>query len=265
MGRTGASLTASGSRSFSSKDLLALAGPIGDLNKPRIQVATEKLHELFMALRISEIRENCEPYQPDTFLQALRYEPGYIRILSSHYINLFFREVNPIFEGNQQHDAHELLVCLLNNIRETFQLLVQHRETQFGQSNGEVSDQNVDQSTSDFQSGKRSIRKSCKKKKSISRGSSSCLPPLNVNGISASIKPVENGHLETNESNGEAIAPHIPESKKCFISEDFEGISLLRTTCLECEHVTERKETFCDICVPIDTSGKGIKLKICLK
>lgn len=36
-----------------------------------------------------------------------------------------------------------------------------------------------------------------------------------------------------------------------FISEDFQGVTLLRTTCLECEQVTERKETFCDICVPI--------------
>jgi ubiquitin carboxyl-terminal hydrolase 1 len=38
-----------------------------------------------------------------------------------------------------------------------------------------------------------------------------------------------------------------------FISEHFEGVSLLRTTCLECEQVTQRKETFCDICVPITT------------
>lgn len=69
----------------------------------------------------------------------------------------------------------------------------------------------------------------------------------------------ENGHAEFPESNGD-IGSHRPESKKCFISEDFEGVSLLRTTCLECEHVTERKETFCDICVPIDidrSSEKG--------
>jgi ubiquitin carboxyl-terminal hydrolase 1 len=33
--------------------------------------------------------------------------------------------VNPIFEGNQQHDAHELLVCLLDNIRETCEQLRQ--------------------------------------------------------------------------------------------------------------------------------------------
>ena len=69
----------------------------------------------------------------------------------------------------------------------------------------------------------------------------------------------ENGHAEFPESNGD-ISSHRLESKKCFISEDFEGISLLRTTCLECEHVTERKETFCDICVPIDidrSSEKG--------
>ena len=236
LGRTGVSLTSSSSRSSSSKDLLALAGPTVEANKPHIQIATEKLHELFMALRASEAKENTEPYQPDAFLQALR-------------------EVNPIFEGNQQQDAHELLVCLLDNIRETFQLLVRHRESQFGQSNGGFPDFTADHSTTDVKSessssGKRSMRKR-KKKKFPSKGSSICLVQPNANGITTTARPYENGHAEFAESNGE-IGMRKPESKKCFISEDFEGVSLLRTTCLECEHVTERKETFCDICVPID-------------
>ncbi|XP_012289021.1 ubiquitin carboxyl-terminal hydrolase 1 [Orussus abietinus] len=245
LGRSGVSLMASGSRSWSSKDLLALAGPAGESNKPRIQVATEKLHELFMALRVAEVRESSEPYQPDAFLQALR-------------------EVNPIFEGNQQQDAHELLVCLLDNIRETFQLLVRHREYQFGQSNGGASDFNTVARSTDVQSdsgaSKRGIRKSWKKKKVSVRGSTSLLSQPNVNGVTVPPRPLENGHAESVESNGDVLgASHRLESKKCFISEDFEGISLLRTTCLECEHVTERKETFCDICVPIDTDRSNEK------
>lgn len=243
LGRTDVSLTSSSSRSWSSKDLLALAGPTVEANKSHIQIATEKLHELFMALRASETRENSEPYQPDAFLQALR-------------------EVNPIFEGNQQQDAHELLVCLLDNIRETFQLLVRHRESQFGQSNGGFPDFTADHSTTDVSSessgsGKRSIRKR-KKKKFPSRGSSICLVQPNANGVATSARPYENGHAEFAESNGE-IGTRKPESKKCFISEDFEGVSLLRTTCLECEQVTERKETFCDICVPIDIDRSNEK------
>jgi len=183
-----------------------------------------------------------------------------------HYFIECYREVNPIFEGNQQQDAHELLVCLLDNIRETFQLLVRHRESQFGQSNGGFPDFTMDHSTVDAQSesnsnsGKRSIRKSRKKKKITSRGSSVSLVQPNANGVAISARPYENGHAEFSESNGE-IGMRKPESKKCFISEDFEGVSLLRTTCLECEHVTERKETFCDIYVPIDIDRSNEKSK----
>lgn len=170
-------------------------------------------------------------------------------------ISLLFRDVNPIFEGNQQQDAHELLVCLLDNIRETFQLLVRHRESQFGQNNGGLVDFSTehlaDMHTESNNSNKRSICKSRKKKKITTLGSSLCLVHSNLNGVSASSRPYENGHAESLESNGD-ISSRRPESKKCFISEDFEGVSLLQTTCLECEHVTERKETFCDICVPID-------------
>lgn len=167
--------------------------------------------------------------------------------------------MNPIFEGNQQQDAHELLVCLLDNIRETFQLLVRHRESRFGQSNGGLPDFIANHPAGDAQSesssgsGKKCIRKSRKKKKITSRGSSVCLVQSDANGVTTSARPYENGHAElTSTTSNCETGMRKPESKQCFISEDFEGISLLRTTCLECEHVTERKETFCDICVPID-------------
>lgn len=250
MGRTNVSLTSSGNRSWSNKDLSGIV----DINKPRIQVATEKLHDLFRALRESESSDHNEPYQPDAFLQALR-------------------DVNPIFEGNQQQDAHELLVCLLDNIRETFQLLVRYRESEFGQSNnnggggggGGLLDMQYDgangaNSANSASSSKSNIRKKKIKKYAIVRGNSTSITQTNYNNN----KPFENGHSDfmTSNNNNAGILFHRPESKKCFISEDFEGVSLLRTTCLECEHVTERKETFCDICVPIETcksNEKGIK------
>lgn len=75
LGRTGISSTTSSSRSWSYKDLPSstAASVAAELNKPRIQVATEKLHELFNSLRELEARENSDPFQPDAFLQALRY------------------------------------------------------------------------------------------------------------------------------------------------------------------------------------------------
>ncbi|XP_014217502.1 ubiquitin carboxyl-terminal hydrolase 1-like [Copidosoma floridanum] len=258
LGRTGISSTTSSNRSWSNKDLpsLTAASTATELNKPRIQVATEKLHELFISLRELEARENSEPFQPDAFLQALR-------------------DVNPIFEGNQQQDAHELLVCLLDNIRETFQLLVRHRENQFNwRIDGGSSSQSDflrDGRAVQSDSSKRGTRKSQKSKKkptssSMRASSASALVQTNLNGAIASKtlslqqQQLENGSITPLAmSNGELDSLGPLENKKCFISEDFEGVSLLRTTCLECEQVTERKETFCDICVPIEMDRSNEK------
>lgn len=162
--------------------------------------------------------------------------------------------MNNIFEGNQQQDAHELLVCLLDNIRETFQLLVRHRESQFGQTNGGISDFSVERAIDSQSDGSNitSSKRRTKWKKVLQKGSTIGVVQ-NLNGIQSSSKPAENGYSEFTETNGDVNSQqHRHESRKCFISEDFEGVSLLRTTCLECEQVTERKEIFCDICVPID-------------
>ncbi|XP_073840862.1 ubiquitin specific protease 1 [Musca autumnalis] len=69
------------------------------------QILTEKLHELYQSLYRNEISESTEPYHADTLLHAIQ-------------------DVSSIFEGNQQQDAHEFLMCLLNSIRETNQTLI---------------------------------------------------------------------------------------------------------------------------------------------
>lgn len=71
-----------------------------DTSRKKAIVLTERLHELMQLLHNAEQRGDlAEPFQADAFLQALR-------------------EVNPLFQGNQQQDAHELLVCSLNYLRE---------------------------------------------------------------------------------------------------------------------------------------------------
>lgn len=69
------------------------------------QTATEKLHELYQNLTRSENVQHMEAaYQPVQFLNAIQ-------------------DVSTTFEGNQQQDAHEFLMCILDSIRETCQTL----------------------------------------------------------------------------------------------------------------------------------------------
>lgn len=207
-----------GGKSWSSKDLGSLTG--GDALK--MQIATDKLHQLYESLRTEEVKDHhSEPFHPHLFLQSLR-------------------DVNPIFEGNQQHDAHELLVCLLDNIRETCCQLRQAASVSAVTTAPPPPLPPVKQSWS------RQVRKSLSigrqgrgKGENDSRGIESI---------------AQNGDCCTNGVDYEEESTAVGHN---FISEHFEGVSLLRTTCLECEQVTQRKETFCDICVPITTDSQG--------
>lgn len=267
--------TSSG-KSLSSKDLLSLGGSLANSGDPlqsksRIQVATERLHDLYESLHAAEIKENSDPFQPDVFLHALR-------------------EVNPIFEGNQQHDAHELLVCLLDNIRETCRFLAdQHKlatEQNMASNNALLCDP-LDTAvslhqTSSSNSSKWGVRKSWKRKKVSSSQKNAASNGLQ-NGIGPEHAYLMNGGVGTHQSvtgiseNGQSSSnstcpaditgsskaetqqPEKSARKKGgvgynFVANDFEGVTVLCTTCLECEHTTERKETFYDICVPIMTA-----------
>lgn len=105
-------------RSWSSKDLAttepynnssttngSVSSSSNGSSKSSLQSVSEKLHELYHSLHGNEMANSNEPYHADTLLHAIQ-------------------DVNATFEGNQQQDAHEFLMCLLNCIRETNQSLI---------------------------------------------------------------------------------------------------------------------------------------------
>lgn len=109
LGRNVGGLAGSNTRSWSTKDLASMGGLLPntsgvELPRSHRQVATEKLHELYCALRRSEIADSQDAFHADTFLSSVQ-------------------DVSAIFEGNQQQDAHEFLMCVLDSIRETCQAL----------------------------------------------------------------------------------------------------------------------------------------------
>ncbi|KAI4459602.1 ubiquitin carboxyl-terminal hydrolase [Holotrichia oblita] len=221
LGRSAGLISGPSSRSTSSKDLLSL-GSVNDVSKSKVQIVTEKFHELFMTLHNLEENRKKEPndaYQPVAFLQAVR-------------------EANYIFEGNHQQDAHELLVYLLDNIRETCDLLAQQI-----QHYPEIMAQNempIPTSNTKIWDMKRRWIKSQKKKDKTKDAIS---------------EEQSNGTCVTDTEDASSVDGTSDNGKKKlgynFVAEDFEGITLRRTKCLECESVTERKEPFYDIPVPI--------------
>uniref|UniRef100_A0A182QGM6 USP domain-containing protein n=1 Tax=Anopheles farauti TaxID=69004 RepID=A0A182QGM6_9DIPT len=74
------------------------------------QLVCETLHGLFHSLTRNEAAEAIEPFHAGGLLQAVQ-------------------NVSSTFEGNQQQDAHEFLMCLLDSVRESCQTL---NKTLFG-------------------------------------------------------------------------------------------------------------------------------------
>lgn len=219
LGRNVSSISGPSSRSTSSKDLLSL-GNCDIVPKSRVQIVTEKLHEIFVTLHNLELKDSTEPYQPLAFLQSVR-------------------DANYIFEGNHQQDAHELLVYLLDNIRETCEFLTQLLEEQPELLNDPESahTSNSNKLWSVRRSWKITSKKKDKNPKDlINEEHSNC---------SNSADTDDGASVDSNSENSKKKIGYN------FVAEDFEGITLRRTKCLECEGVTERKEPFYDIPVPI--------------
>uniref|UniRef100_A0A2M4AH52 Putative ubiquitin specific protease n=2 Tax=Anopheles triannulatus TaxID=58253 RepID=A0A2M4AH52_9DIPT len=72
--------------------------------KSSSQVVCETLHDLFHSLTHNEATGLIEPFHAGSVLQAVQ-------------------SVSTTFEGNQQQDAHEFLMCILDSVREACQTL----------------------------------------------------------------------------------------------------------------------------------------------
>lgn len=252
LGRNVGGLQNHNGRSWSSKDLVSLNGTsstngVDPVLKTNRQIATEKLHELYQNLHRNESIDSIESFHAGTFLQAIQ-------------------DVSSVFEGNQQQDAHELLMCILDSIRETCSTLIKTIK-----ENPEIMNQNMQPEGHELTSPPQSNVHSAQSLKSIfSRKIRRKDTLKNNGGISSPIKEniVDNNPAtveeepnvdSNNKSNADAanadsfekVNEAIKRLGLDFFCKDFEGITLFTTKCLTCETVTEQKETMVDIAIPM--------------
>lgn len=253
LGRNVSGIQNHNGRSWSSKDLLSLNGISSNgsapITKSNRQIATEKLHELYQSLHRNESIDSMESFHAGTFLQAIQ-------------------DVSSVFEGNQQQDAHELLMCILDSIRETCSTLIKTIK-----ENPEIMNQNVQTAESNELTSPPSTGNSSQSLKSIfsrkirrkdtlksNGGTSSPIKENVVDVVAVAEEPgIESKEQkdnkvnseDTSEDNNEKINEAIKRLGLDFFCKDFEGITLFTTKCLTCETVTEQKETMVDIAIPI--------------
>lgn len=253
LGRNVSGLQNHNGRSWSSKDLVSLNGisssnGVDPVLKTNRQIATEKLHELYQSLHRNESVDSIESFHAGTFLQAIQ-------------------DVSSVFEGNQQQDAHELLMCILDSIRETCSTLIKTIK-----ENPEIMNQNMQRSeghelTSPPQSNVHSAQ-SLKsifsrkiRRKDTLKNNGGISSPIKENIVDNPATVEEEPSVDSNINKNNADASNEDSFEKVneaikrlgldFFCKDFEGITLFTTKCLTCETVTEQKETMVDIAIPM--------------
>uniref|UniRef100_A0A0K2UGW7 Ubiquitin carboxylterminal hydrolase 1like [Bombus terrestris] n=1 Tax=Lepeophtheirus salmonis TaxID=72036 RepID=A0A0K2UGW7_LEPSM len=190
---------------------------------PEVEVI-ERLHELFRTLKSADDMEAREPVPPSSFLQSVS-------------------RLNPMFEGNRQQDAHELLMMILDMIQEIRVPLSPTSEN--GDSPNGLS--KLDPEGSNLSS-----------KKGYKRWKSSSSPP-SVMGSNSKLADPHNSvpPLDTGDDHP------LPN----FIKENFVGKAVMSTRCMECEMSTHRSEPFTNIDIALqfeddeDLVGKELFLK----
>ena len=206
------------------------------VEKSNRQIATEKLHELYQSLHRNESIDTVESYHAGIFLSSIQ-------------------DVSSIFEGNQQQDAHELFLCILDSLRETCSTLIKtiKENPEVMNNSTEVLDSNeLSGSVNGAQSLKSIFSRKIRRKDVIKNNGGSNSPikeNLLENSASEKVEPkkpekeINNGNAEANSSESKDFNEAIKRLGLDFFCKDFEGITLFTTKCLTCETVTEQKET----------------------
>jgi len=236
------------------------------------QIATEKLHELYQNLHHNESLDSLEPYHSGTFLQAIQ-------------------DVSSIFEGNQQQDAHEFLMCILDTVRETCQslnkMLAEYPDAicnvvGSARTATEQLDSNlmapIKKSSIFSRRPKRkptqpistqvavapaasqvdTVRSNKLDSPMKERKTNTILETdgndLSLASTSTSVSTVDGSVSEDKDSGSGSTVDMSEQIRKMgldFFRNDFEGVTVSTTKCLTCENVKEKKETMIDISVPI--------------
>uniref|UniRef100_A0A182Y4U0 Uncharacterized protein n=2 Tax=Anopheles stephensi TaxID=30069 RepID=A0A182Y4U0_ANOST len=236
------------------------------------QLVCETLHDLFHSLARNEASDVIEPFHAGGLLQAVQ-------------------SVSSTFEGNQQQDAHEFLMCILDSVRESCQILNKHlienpdilkispfpslekataTEATINNSNN-TAPVSSESKLSNTPFIARNIFR--RRKESLKNNTKSRLePPASGTVVSVQTAAPNNCvhnctgkqkiHLP-NATTGATQEPTVAQDRLKqrirtlglnFFCEDFEGVTVSRTRCLSCETVTEQKETMIDIAIPITSN-----------
>uniref|UniRef100_A0A182LVF9 USP domain-containing protein n=1 Tax=Anopheles culicifacies TaxID=139723 RepID=A0A182LVF9_9DIPT len=239
------------------------------------QLVCETLHELFHSLARNEASDVIEPFHAGGLLQAVQ-------------------SVSSTFEGNQQQDAHEFLMCILDSVRESCQILNKNlienpdilKISPFPSlEKAAATDVTINNSNSAATSTESKVsntqfitRNIFRRRKESLKNTKTCIKDGRLDpaaGTIVSVQPATASNC-VHTCAGKQKINHLPnvtagsqesgvaqERMKQrirtlglnFFCEDFEGVTVSRTRCLSCETVTEQKETMIDIAIPI-TSGE---------
>ena len=229
-----------------------------------------QLHDLFKSLSCAD-ESDREPIPPSSFLNAVS-------------------RLNPMFEGNQQQDAHELFVLILSILGEvkipspppppptengsTASLengggrvevhhhpVVAEKKTSSRKKVGKLLQNGLG-------GGGSSSSNSANTSSQLSNGSPSAIVSNGIIHVAASPSPsASNGQSSRNSS---PAPPSASTTLPNFVKENFVGKSVMRMRCLECEASTFCTENFTYIDVPLqfedpdeaeDLSPKDLFLK----